>query len=454
MAQLSAEKPDPATQGSPSSLRRSVGSLQFKATTLVVVVTLTITWLACAYLLRGSMLILRHHQEEHLVAVTSLLARASQPLVERTDGPGLERLAEYGLRRAALAYVGFVDQHGRVLAEAVDRSVWPGPIRRDGPPSGVMGEPVAHPAHEAYPAVIEIARPIGIAESSQDWTDELQHAGAYVIAAIPAQRWWPMLSQKLDTLIGVGLLGAVAAIPLGFLVVRRIIAPMERLGEAMRRFSLGELNVRSGVQRGDEIGALANSFDRMADQHEQTMRHLVALNEELEHRVEERTEQLRELASRDSLTGLYNRRHLNELLDRSFREALRYEHDLSCIMLDLDGFKEVNDLHGHLVGDEVLILLADVIREQMRASDIPARFGGDEFVILLPQTDAKSARVLGERIVRRFEQALGERDDHVVAGVSVGVASLHGRRLEKAEDLVRAADSKLYDAKARLKHTA
>lgn len=445
---------NPARDDGTTSLWKTLGSLQFKATALVVAVTLGVTWLACAYLLQGSVRVLRQHQEEYLGGVASVLARACEPLLEKPDAIALNTLTRDWLHRASLAYITITDARGRVLAQAVDESVWPARVERERSWTGLAGEPRSRPAGPSFPAVIEIARPIRGVRLVGGATEAPHPLSAYVVAAMPAQRWWPLLAEKLNTLIGLGLIGITVAVPLGFLVVRRIIAPLERLGVVMQRFSQGELSARSGVNRGDEIGALAAAFDRMADQHEQAVQRLVGLNEDLERRVEERTLQLRELAIRESLTGLYNRRHFNELLLRSFQEALRYGHELSCVMFDLDGFKEVNDLHGHLAGDEILVLLAETIRDQMRASDIPARFGGDEFIILLPQTDAERARVLAERIVRHFGSALGEREDGLDVGVSLGVASMRDSRAEVAEDLIRIADDRLLSAKSFLKSTA
>jgi diguanylate cyclase (GGDEF)-like protein len=216
----------------------------------------------------------------------------------------------------------------------------------------------------------------------------------------------------------------------------------------MLRFSKGELDVRGPKGRRDEIGRLAMAFNRMADQHQQSHDRIVRLNAELEQRVAHRTRQLRELAAREPLTGLYNRRHFGEVLERSFAEALRYDNDLSCIMLDLDDFKNVNDAFGHQVGDELLVFMATTIMSQLRAADIPARVGGDEFVVLLPQTGVDRAYVLGERIVEKFTHEGTECFPQLRVGVSVGVAGLRTEGVVDTESLIRSADRALYEAKA------
>jgi diguanylate cyclase (GGDEF)-like protein len=161
-----------------------------------------------------------------------------------------------------------------------------------------------------------------------------------------------------------------------------------------------------------------------------------------------RTHQLRELASREPLTGLYNRRHFNETLERCLSEALRYDGDLSCVMIDLDHFKSVNDKFGHHAGDEILVLAANTITNQLRSADVAARFGGDEFILLLPQTDADHATVLTERICEQFRRLLAERIPRVETEMSVGIASVRGGQVTDSDALVRLADHALYQAKA------
>ena len=107
---------------------------------------------------------------------------------------------------------------------------------------------------------------------------------------------------------------------------------------------------------------------------------------------------LAEQASRDTLTGLYNRGYFHEVLEREMARALRYGDVLAVVMIDLDGFKDVNDEHGHAAGDKVLTDIARLLRPHLRDGDILARYGGDEFVALLPNTDGGAAFVVAERL--------------------------------------------------------
>jgi diguanylate cyclase (GGDEF)-like protein len=159
-------------------------------------------------------------------------------------------------------------------------------------------------------------------------------------------------------------------------------------------------------------------------------------------------EEARNLADRDPLTGFYNHRFLHERLGEEVVRAQRARHPLSVLMLDIDDFKLVNDTFGHLFGDRVLTWTAELIRSTLRASDVPARYGGDEFAIILPETDKDEARAAAERILGAFRDRafVGEQRGPVPIAASIGVATFpaDGRT---ATDLIAAADRALYRVK-------
>jgi diguanylate cyclase (GGDEF)-like protein len=159
-------------------------------------------------------------------------------------------------------------------------------------------------------------------------------------------------------------------------------------------------------------------------------------------------EDARNLADRDPLTGFYNHRFLHERLGEEVVRSQRARRPMSVLMLDLDDFKLVNDTFGHLFGDRVLTWTAELIRSTLRASDVPARYGGDEFAIILPETDADEARATAERIVAAFRDHafVGEQRGPVPIGTSIGAATFptDGRT---GTELIVAADLALYRVK-------
>jgi len=156
----------------------------------------------------------------------------------------------------------------------------------------------------------------------------------------------------------------------------------------------------------------------------------------------------------DALTGLHNRRYLERRLQEEVTRATRYQHHLSCIFIDADHFKRVNDNYGHSGGDAVLRELSLRVKECLRASDVATRFGGEEFTLLLPQTEAKEAFYLAERIRQRVEQnpftLQGGKEIDVT--ISQGVCSLALLKKTTTHDnvgehLLKSADAALYSAK-------
>jgi len=159
--------------------------------------------------------------------------------------------------------------------------------------------------------------------------------------------------------------------------------------------------------------------------------------------------QLRALAQTDVLTGLANRRAFRARLDDEIRRARRYATPLTCVMADMDHLKPVNDELGHAAGDRAIATVADVLRTELRVTDLGARYGGDEFVLLLPHTTAAEGLVLAERIcVRLLQTVLDVEGRRVPLHASFGVAELAaGPASEGPDDLVRRADEALYAAK-------
>jgi diguanylate cyclase (GGDEF)-like protein len=153
--------------------------------------------------------------------------------------------------------------------------------------------------------------------------------------------------------------------------------------------------------------------------------------------------QIEKIAITDHLTGLYNRRHLLSRFHEEFEKVKRLDTELCCIMADIDHFKLVNDRFGHLAGDEVLKTVAYLIRTTVRAYDIVGRYGGEEFLIILPETDLENARLLAERMRLRV------KEQQTIAGqltMSLGVARMENED-KTLDDIIKRADDRLYLAK-------
>jgi diguanylate cyclase (GGDEF)-like protein len=164
--------------------------------------------------------------------------------------------------------------------------------------------------------------------------------------------------------------------------------------------------------------------------------------------VLEQNRLLEKLANQDTLTGLYNRRQLSDILKQEVERSRRYSTDLSVIMLDLDHFKRVNDTFGHDFGDYVIKEFAARILSCIRQSDIAFRFGGEEFIVLLPQTNLDGAVATAEKIRRRCAEQSFQNASHTIAmTVSIGVSSCLAKPPQNHEDMICQADQALYAAK-------
>lgn len=158
-------------------------------------------------------------------------------------------------------------------------------------------------------------------------------------------------------------------------------------------------------------------------------------------------EELRRLSAIDGLTGLYNRRALMETLEREVVRAARYDAGLSLIICDLDFFKEINDTHGHTVGDRALVMVSEAFREEARKVDILGRYGGDEFMIVLPETSLDGARDFAERLRRRVsEMKLVPRLKSTKMSLSIGV-TCYRKDGDTLDAFVKRADDALYVSK-------
>ncbi len=219
-------------------------------------------------------------------------------------------------------------------------------------------------------------------------------------------------------------------------------------------------------QRVDFMGEFSESFNGMVRDLEQTHTDLkkeISIHEQTQstlQKAKEKTEklaqelkaankQLKEMAFRDGLTGLYNHRYFKDLMAHELNRSERYKNSLSFMILDLDHFKKINDEFGHPVGDIVLKQVSKTIQNSIRACDIAARYGGEEFIVVLPETKLEEAMVVAERLRKSVEDLTIASNNHSInVTISVGLTSyLVSKGKKKKSDIISEADSALYHAK-------
>ena len=249
-----------------------------------------------------------------------------------------------------------------------------------------------------------------------------------VVAEIPEEEAYAQIVQlrNVAALLLMGLLVVVGGIAyrLGHLIVR----PLDRLTTGAAEVAAGDLAVDLPVGKG-EVGYLTEVFNGMVD------------------RLREGRQELEQLLVTDPLTGISNRRHLMETLENEALRSIRSDSLFSILMTDVDRFKNFNDTHGHLAGDDALKVVAEVLREATRDIDQVARYGGEEFVVVLPETTIAGAVRAGERIRERLaESSVTVGEQSVTLTLSTGSAEFptDGGTLES---LIASADAALYQAK-------
>ncbi len=238
--------------------------------------------------------------------------------------------------------------------------------------------------------------------------------------------------KTLQITVLVGLLSVILAM----WVARRVTRPLKLMTRAMALFSKDQTVSRLNFERQDEIGVLAASLNVMQDT-------LVANL----HELTESREAIKKLAQHDGLTGLPNRALFEDRLRQGVAQAQRNHAQLAMMFVDLDGFKPINDTHGHQVGDRLLVAVAQRMHACVRHADTVGRVGGDEFLVLLPEVQSvQNATAVAEKICHAIHQVM-EIDGHaLVISASVGVA-MYPDHANDPFALVRQADAAMYVAK-------
>ncbi len=248
--------------------------------------------------------------------------------------------------------------------------------------------------------------------------------------------------RRLTALLVGGLMLCVGV--LAYLFGHALVRPVQRLSNEATRVAAGNLDVDIPVSGLSEVSYLTQVFNHMVASLRRGREKLSSANAALR----KSNAELQHLSITDGLTGLLNRRRITHVLEQEIYRSQRYDHSVSILMLDIDYFKKINDTHGHQTGDTVLCLLADLFRDLVRDSDYVGRYGGEEFLVVLSESDAQSSLETAERIRQKAAQLqIPAGQEMLGVTVSIGVATYPSYG-EDADTLICAADGALYQAKA------
>ena len=251
----------------------------------------------------------------------------------------------------------------------------------------------------------------------------------------------------MDKMTGLDLLQEVRSLdPDTQVVVMTSNASLETATEALRSGAYDYLTkpfedldlITTVVNRAVEKAQLIRENRRMVDRLKENAKELERLNQKL-----------RDIAIRDGLTGLFNRRHFHETLELELVRCRRHHRTFSLIFIDLDHFKHYNDTFGHPAGDDLLKKLAELMKEQVQSTTVAARYGGEEFILLVPETDKRGTRVCAERLRKYIEGYPFKRGEAQPAGkltLSIGISTFPEDGTD-SETLISRADQALYRAK-------
>jgi len=274
------------------------------------------------------------------------------------------------------------------------------------------------------------------------WIRYVPSMNLYVVSSAYVNELQETSTKLHDEILYIGIFILLLSLVMSTIYLHRKLKPIQELAKMAERIGKGDYSIRAKVCTNDEIGLLARQFNLMVDKLQNQIQNLDKM-------VQEKTEALRELAITDALTKLYNRRYFNEVSIEMFRLGKRIDKPLSMMMIDIDRFKRVNDTYGHLVGDRVLSTISTLILKIKRESDIVCRYGGEEFVFLLPETDKEGAFELAERLRKTIEEyeIVLEEGERLHFTVSIGIAEADYSKDKGIEDVIRRADDAMYIAK-------
>ena len=288
----------------------------------------------------------------------------------------------------------------------------------------------------------ELVYKLSISDSDKlayySWIDNIKWVVVTVVDKAEVIK--PILMQIFTSILVIGIVAILLAWFLSASLSNRIVEPLLELRCRVKDIIEGNYEHCSDYKYPDnEIGAIAKDIETLTE------------NELYNRNIELQTinRKLQLLATTDELTKLMNRRKMQDELKKEWDRAARYERRFSIIIFDIDWFKRVNDVYGHQAGDSVLVELAKLAKESIRSTDIICRWGGEEFLILCPETNIDGAKELAIKLCSVVEDHQFTVNSKIT--ISLGVCEFSGQK--SLEDMIRQADDKLYEAKQRGKNT-
>jgi diguanylate cyclase (GGDEF)-like protein/putative nucleotidyltransferase with HDIG domain len=261
-----------------------------------------------------------------------------------------------------------------------------------------------------------------------------------IITAIPESLFLADIIDNMKLTLLMTIIAIILSIGIYLMITKKLLDPIDNLIDTTERFSKGDFSRRATISRNDEIGRITKSFNKMADTIHMLVNNLETKVKERTMELEETNNSLKYLIYHDSLTGLFNRKFFDEKLkEYDIEEKL----PLSIIFGDINGLKLTNDIFGHKAGDELLIKSAEILKNICRDKDIISRVGGDEFAILLPNTEDFEA----EKIIDRVNNILSRKK---INGINCSMSMGYGTKKNLYQDIMRTmeiAEDEMYKEK-------
>ncbi len=249
------------------------------------------------------------------------------------------------------------------------------------------------------------------------------------------------IADLISRLIIIGIIGAFIMGLIMYATFKRVILnPIANMERSTRKLAVGDYE-EVKIDRSDEIGRLAKHFNRVLD----ILKIRDEENKELYKKLETSYHQARSEAITDDLTKLFNYRHFRSRFSQELNRVTRKKTPISLAFIDIDNFKDYNDKFGHQAGDKALLIVAEIITNQIRSSDIAARYGGEELVVILPDTSIKMAYIISDRIRTEIKnKTLKDADRQLSVSIGLSVFPEDGTT---DEELIKWADKSMYEAK-------